>query len=119
MPHSPQTGTPATLASRDTEVGVAEALERVYEAGQGLLMRRLELLLEQARSLLASTLAAQSGLLVGLAGWGLIVASVLQALEPGTSRTVGMLVAGVLHLAAGGAIAYFAMRAANAAKEPL
>ena len=103
---------------RDDDVGVAEALEHVYEAGQGLLMRRLELLLEQARSLLASTLAAQSGLLVGLAGWALIVAVGIQALEPGRPRLVGMLVAGVLHLAAGAAIAFAAMRSARAAKEP-
>jgi hypothetical protein len=100
-------------AKRGKDLGVAEALERVYEAGQDLLVRRLELLLEQGRSLLASTLAAQAGVLVALAGWALIVASVLQALDAGRPRLIGMIVAGVLHVAAGIAIAYAAMRSAK------
>ena len=101
-----------TLPEEDPSV--AEALERVYDAGQGLLMRRLELLLEEGRGLLIYALAAGAGLLVAAGGWALVIAGALVALDPGPPRLIAAVVIGCAHLATGVIVAYRALRSAKA-----
>ncbi len=106
----------------DEEPSVAEALERVYEAGQGLLVRRLELLFEQGRDLLAATLTAQAGAVFALAGWALILAGALLGLDEGAPRRIGIFAVGAAHLLGGVLIVrrglQEAKQSARAEKEP-
>ena len=108
---------PTTDAPGRHEAGVTEALEHVYESGQTLLVRRLELLIgemalegraliDQARDLIGSGMLAGAGILIALAGWLLTVAGILRAAEGYFPRYAAELGMGALHCIVGIALAY-------------
>lgn len=91
---------PEPLATRE-EPGVGEALERVLDESQALLVRRLELLVEHGRDLLGSSLIAGAGVLVALAGWWLLVFAALAALPDERTRIIAAFAVGAAHVAGG------------------
>jgi uncharacterized membrane protein YqjE len=89
--------------------GLGNALERVYEAGQGLIVRRIDLLAEeiaeQARSVFVSSLAITIGVVVALVGWFIAIAGIVDAFDDRFPRFAVEIVTGVLHAGVGAAIA--------------
>ena len=84
------------------------ALERVYGAGQALIVRRIDLLVEelaaQGRSLLAASVGAIVGAVVVLVGWFFVVAGVVDASDDYVPRFAVEIVVGILHVGVGAAI---------------
>jgi uncharacterized membrane protein YqjE len=85
------------------------ALERVYGAGQTLIVRRIDLLVEelaeQGRSLLAAAVGTIFGAMALLVGWLFVVAGVVDAIDDYAPRFAVEIVVGILHIGAGAAIA--------------
>ena len=85
------------------------ALERVYGAGQTLIVRRIDLLVEelstQGRNLLAATVGTIFGAMALLVGWFFVVAGVVDAIDDYVPRFAVEIVVGILHVGAGVAIA--------------
>jgi Protein of unknown function (DUF1469). len=86
-----------------------DALERVYDAGQTLIVRRIDLLVEelsaQGRSLLAFAVGTIFGAMALLVGWFFVVAGVIDAIDDYFPRFAVEIVVGILHVGAGAAIA--------------
>jgi Putative Actinobacterial Holin-X, holin superfamily III len=91
------------------DAGLGNALERVYEAGQGLIVRRIDLLAgeiaEQGRSVFVSSLAITIGVVVALVGWFIAIAGIVDALDDRFPRFAVEIVIGALHAGVGAAIA--------------
>ena len=83
------------------------ALERVYGAGQELIVRRIDLLVEelaaQGRSLLP-TVGTIFGAMAVLVGWFFVVAGVVDAIDDYVPRFAVEIVVGILHVGVGAAI---------------
>ena len=83
------------------------ALERVYGAGQTLIVRRIDLLVEelaaQGRSLLAASVGTIFGAVAVLVGWFFVVAGVVDAIDA-FPRFAVEIVVGILHVGIGAAI---------------
>ena len=105
-----------TGAARDG-AGVSQALERVHETGQTLLVRRLELLIsevslearaliDEARTLFGSGMLAVAGILVALGGWIVTVAGILRWAEAMVPRFAAEISVGLLHCLVGAALAW-------------
>src|SRR5262245_18556277 len=92
--------------SHDPSLG--SALERVFEAQQGLVARRIDLLVEEAaaklRKLLASSLGATVGTVSALAGWFIAIAGLIDALDDRFPRFALEIGLGLLHIGAGAAL---------------
>jgi hypothetical protein len=84
------------------------ALERVYGAGQELIVRRIDLLVEelaaQGRSLLAATAGTIFTAMAVLVGWFFVVAGVVDAIDDYAPRFAVEIVVGILHVGVGAAI---------------
>ena len=84
------------------------ALERVYGAGQELIVRRIDLLVEelaaQGRSLLAATAGTIFAAMAVLVGWLFVVAGVVDAIDDYVPRFAVEIVVGILHVGVGAAI---------------
>jgi hypothetical protein len=82
-----------------------DALERVYGAGQTLIVRRIDLLVEelaaQGRSLLAASVTTVLGAAGALVGWIFVVAGVIDVLDPYVPRYVVEIAVGILHIGIG------------------
>ena len=87
---------------------VGDALERVTEAGQRLVVRRIDLFVEEARALLQSGLGTAGGAVFALAGWFLIVAGILDVLGRYFPRFAVEIGLGTLHVLLGVAIVMWA-----------
>ena len=109
----------STVLGNDVSVGTA--LERVYEAGQDLIVRRIDLLSEEladeGRKALAHALATTAGAIVALAGWFIAIFGVIGLLDDHFPRAGVEIVVGILHVAVGTAIAIRA-RGHTSASEP-
>ncbi len=85
------------------------ALERVYGAGQELIVRRIDLLVEelaaQGRNLLAAAVGTIFGAMALLVGWIFVVAGVVDAIDDYVPRFAAEIVVGILHVGVGAAIA--------------
>jgi hypothetical protein len=90
------------------ERGVGDAVERLYYAGQGLLVRRLELLVAEARELLSTGLITGVACALGLAGWFYAVAGVIDGLSKHAPREWVELGVGAAHIVVALGIAAFA-----------
>jgi Putative Actinobacterial Holin-X, holin superfamily III len=92
-----------------TEPSFGNALERVYGAGQALIVRRIDLLVEelaaQGRSLLAASVGTIFGAVAVLVGWFFVVAGVVDAIDDYVPRFAVEIVVGILHVGVGTAIA--------------
>jgi hypothetical protein len=88
---------------------VGDAIERVYDAGQTLIVRRIDLLVEelseQGRSLLTAAVGTIFGAMALLVGWFFVVAGAIDAIDDYVPRFAVEIVVGVLHVGAGAAIA--------------
>jgi Putative Actinobacterial Holin-X, holin superfamily III len=86
-----------------------DALERVYGAGQTLIVRRIDLLVEelgaQGRSLLAAAVGTIFGAMAVLVGWFFVVAGLVDAIDDYVPRFAVEIVVGVLHVGVGAALA--------------
>jgi len=86
-----------------------DALERVYGAGQTLIVRRIDLLVEelaaQGRSLLTAAVGTLFGAMALLVGWFFVVAGVVDAIDDYAPRFAVEIVVGILHVGVGTAIA--------------
>jgi len=81
------------------------ALERVFGAVQTLIVRRIDLLVDELSARGRSLLTPAVGAIALLMGWFFVVAAVLDAIDDHFPRFSVVIVAGILHLGVGAAIA--------------
>jgi hypothetical protein len=100
------------VAGEDPSLG--HALERVLEAQQGLVVRRIDLLLEEltakAKGLVSLSIGAIVGAIAALAGWFIAIAGVIDALDDHFARSAVEIAIGLLHLGAGIALIFYLLR---------
>ncbi|HEU4430242.1 MAG TPA: hypothetical protein VFT98_15890 [Myxococcota bacterium] len=80
-----------------SQIGVGDAVERVYDAGHELVLRRLDLLAAEARLLARSGVAYLLAGIVALIGWLYLVAGIVEALSRSYPRANVEIAAGALH----------------------
>jgi hypothetical protein len=106
---------------RHQDIRVGDALERVFEAQQLLVVRRIELLVEKVAAdgwsffattvrTLLGTVIALAGWFVALAGWFVALAGAIDALDDYFPRDAVEIALGLIHVAAGTAIALYRRR---------
>src|SRR5262245_8420613 len=90
------------ITGADPSLG--HALERVIDAQQALVVRRLDLLIEEIsaklRSLVAISVGAFVGAVAALAGWFIAIAGAIDALDDRLPRSGVEIAIGLLHIAA-------------------
>jgi hypothetical protein len=79
------------------EPTVGAALERTYEAGQSLIVRRLDLLVAESKLLAQSGALALVGALIALIGWVLLVQGIVDGLALRFPRYAVELGVGLVH----------------------
>ena len=93
---------------------LGDALEHVFEAQQALVVRRVDLLLEEitakAKGLVSLSVGAIVGTVVALAGWFLAIAGVIDALDDRFARSAVEIAMGALHVGAGIAFVFYLFR---------
>ncbi len=92
--------------ARDPSLG--DALERVVDAGQTLIVRRLDLLVEEFSAQAASLLASSGRVILGgalaLLGWVIAVVGAIDVLDDYVARSAVEIAAGLIHVGVGVAI---------------
>ena len=100
------------ITSEDPTLG--DALERVFEAQQALVVRRVDLLLEEitakAKGLVSLSVGAIVGAVAALAGWFIAIAGVIDALDDRFARSALEIGMGMLHVGAGIALVFYLLR---------
>jgi hypothetical protein len=100
------------ITGEDPSLG--HALERVLEAQQGLVVRRLDLFVEEtaakAKGLVTISVGALAGAIAALAGWFIAIAGVIDALDDHFSRSWVEIGTGALHIASGVALLLYLFR---------
>jgi hypothetical protein len=81
------------------DAGIGEACDRVFEAGQQLIVRRLELGALEARMLARSGIALGLAALVGITGWLYVLSGLVDALARSQPRFAVELGVGAFHVA--------------------
>jgi hypothetical protein len=81
---------------------ITDALERTYEAGQSLIVRRIDLLVAEAKLLAQTGAMAVVGGVIALLGWIYLVQGVVDGLAQRFPRFGVLLAVGLLHV--GGAV---------------
>jgi hypothetical protein len=94
-------------------LGLGDAAEHVYDAGQLLLERRIQLWAAQARSLARSGVGLGVAATFAVAGWFYFVSGVIEALARDHPRFAVLMGVGILHVALGGLFAWGARRASE------
>lgn len=106
---------PDPLGAGDSP-SLGDALEHVVEAGQDLVVRRIDLqaerILERGRHALAASLVGIAAAIVALVGWLLFLAGAVDALSLRFPRNAVEMTIGLTHLAVGIAVALLARRSA-------
>jgi hypothetical protein len=77
---------------------VGAALERTYEAGQSLLVRRIDLLVAESKLLAQSGALALAGAALAVIGWVLLVQGVVDGLAERFPRYAVELAVGLVHV---------------------
>jgi hypothetical protein len=98
------------------EPSVADALERTYEAGQSLIVRRVDLLVAETRLFLREARQLGVGALLAIAGWLFLVQGVIDGLAERYPRFAVELAVGLAHVAAAAAL-FFRTRGGPAKQE--
>lgn len=80
------------------ESGIGDALERTYEAGQSLIVQRIDLLVAESKLLAQNGGMLVLGAVVGLAGWLFLVQGVIDGLAQRFPRFAVELAMGVAHV---------------------
>jgi hypothetical protein len=92
---------------------LGHALERVIDAQQALVVRRLDLMIEEVstkvRNLVAFSVGAFVGAIAALAGWLIAIAGLIDALDDRLPRAAVEIAIGLLHIAAAAAL-FFHLR---------
>jgi hypothetical protein len=88
------------------EPTVTDALERTYEAGQSLIVRRIDLLVAEAKMLAQSGAMALGGGVIALIGWILLVQGIVDGLAQRFPRFAVLLAVGFLHVGLAGLLMY-------------
>jgi hypothetical protein len=87
---------------------IGHALERIFDAGQTLIVRRMDLLVEEISALSAQTLRTVAIAVVGgiaaLVGWLILLAGVTDWLDDYFARQAVEISIGLVHLAIGVAL---------------
>jgi len=91
----------AISESSRPEPPVTDALERVYESSQRLLLKRVDLLVAELRLLAQSALVAVLGALLSLSSVGWVSYGAFKRLDDRMSPEVAAAVIGAVHLLAG------------------
>ena len=81
--------------------GVRKALERIYESGQTLLIRRIDLLVEEARMLVQDTVLRIAGGVIVLLGWIRVMNGMVDGLARVMPQHWAEVSVGALHVALG------------------
>lgn len=81
------------------EPGIGDALERTYEAGQSLIVQRIDLLVAESRLLAHNSGIAVLGAVVALAGWVYLMHGVIDGLALQLPRFAVELGVGLAHIA--------------------
>jgi hypothetical protein len=93
---------------------LGDALEHVIEAQQALVVRRVDLLLEEitakAKGLVSLWVGAIVGTVAALAGWFIAIAGVIDALDDHFARSAVEIAMGALHVGAGIAFVFHLFR---------
>jgi hypothetical protein len=93
---------------------LGHALERVFEAQQRLVVRRLDLLIEEIsaklRALIPLSIGAVAAAVAALAGWFFVMAGAIDALDDHFARSTVEIAIGALHIAAGAVATWFLFR---------
>lgn len=88
---------------------LTDAFENVVEAGQDLILQRIDLqaerLFERATGMLRASLGIAAGGIVALVGWFLFVSGVVDALAAHLSHATAAMLLGLAHVALGVALA--------------
>ncbi len=107
------------VSYRDTVVSgedpsLGDALEHVFEAQQALVVRRVDLLLEEitakAKGLVSLSVGAIVGAIAALTGWFIAIAGVIDALDDHFARPAVEIAMGALHVGAGIAFVFYLFR---------
>ena len=100
------------VSGEDPSLG--DAIERVFEAQQALVVRRVDLLLEEltakAKSLVSLSIGVIVGAIAAIVGWFIAIAGVIDALDDHFARSAVEIAMGVLHVAAGIAFIFYLFR---------
>jgi hypothetical protein len=109
----------APVSHRDPTIGATDptlgnALERVFEAQQTLIVRRLDLFAEKLTARGWDFVVAALGSITALVGWLIAMAGVVDALDDRYARYAVEIALGAAHVAAGiGIILYQRRRSAE------
>jgi hypothetical protein len=79
------------------ESSIGDALERTYEAGQSLIVQRIDLLVAESKLLAQSGGRLALGVVVALAGWLFLVQGVIDGLAQRHPRFAVELAMGLAH----------------------
>ena len=97
-------------AISDEDPSLGNALERVFEAQQNLVVRRVDLLVEQLNALggnfVSAAVSALLGSLAALGGWFIAMAGVVDTLDDYFARSAVEIALGMIHVGAGVAILF-------------
>jgi len=121
LPGSRTTESRPTYRSHDIpdDPTIGHALERIFDAGQTLIVRRLDLLVEEMSALSTKTLRMVAMTLVGgvaaLVGWLILLAGITDWLDDYFARQAVEIAIGLVHLAVGVALLVWRRRIAKAA----
>ena len=85
----------------DREPSIGRALERTYEAGQSLIVQRIDLLIAESKLLAQSGRLVVLGAVLALAGWAYLMLGVIDGLAQRYPRFAVELVVGLTHFALG------------------
>lgn len=100
------------VTGEDPSLG--HALERVFEAQQALVVRRLDLFIEEitakAKSLVTISIGTLAGAIAAFAGWFIAIAGVINALDDHFARSTVEIAIGALHIGAGIALILYLRR---------
>ena len=92
-----------TANGDDPKLG--HALERVFDAGQRLIVRRIDLLVEElsalGNQLVGTIVSAALGGVLALVGWVVVLAGIIDALDQRFARHWVAIAIGIVHLAIG------------------
>jgi uncharacterized membrane protein YqjE len=116
-------GTESRTAYRDHAIpddpSIGHALERIFDAGQTLIVRRMDLLVMEMSALSAQTIRMVAISVVGgvttLVGWLILLAGVTDWLDDYFARQAVEIAIGLVHLAVGVALLLWRRRVARAA----
>jgi hypothetical protein len=80
------------------EPSIGDALERTYEAGQSLIVQRIDLLVAESKLLAQNGAMLALGAAVALAGWLLLVQGVIEGLAQRHPRFLVEVAMGLAHV---------------------